>query len=139
MVLRARSKLSSNAPTLGFLVDFFDDGYQAAIAVGAAKAAKNAGAAIHSLVGGIVGSEVRSGLQRNHVFELASPNNVDGLVILGGSLVNHVGLDALTRYCERYRPVSMCSIGAPLNGMASVLVDNEIGMRSVVEHLLNAQ
>lgn len=135
MALRAHSRLGSKPPTLGFLVDLLDDGYQSAIVCGAATAAENAGAAIHCFVGGIIGSHLRSDLHRNHVFELANPTNIDGLVILGGSLVNHVGVEALARYCERYRPLPMCSIGAPLYGMSSVLVDNEIGMRSVIDHL----
>lgn len=138
MVLRARSRLGAKAPTLGFLVDLLDDGYQSAIVCGAAKAAENAGAAIHCFVGGVLGAQSRSDLQRNHVFELANAVTLDGLVILGGTLVNQLGVEALSRYCERYRPLPMCSVGAPIAGMSSVLVDNETGMRSVIEHLLIA-
>jgi phosphoserine phosphatase RsbU/P len=135
MVLRARSRLGVNAPTLGFLVDLLEDGYQSAVADGVLKAAKNGGATVLCFVGGILGSPERSALQRNHVFELASLATVDGLVVLGGTLVNHVGVDALAKYCERYRPIPMCSVGAPLTGIPNVLIDNEVGMRSVIEHL----
>jgi len=138
MALRARSRLGLNTTTIGFLVDLLDDGYQGAIVSGAAKAAENAGAAMHCFVGGIIGSPQRSDLQRNHVFELANGVNLDGLVVLGGTLVNQVGVDALTRYCERYRPLPMCSIGAPLGGMPSIVVDNEIGMHGIIDHLLIA-
>jgi phosphoserine phosphatase RsbU/P len=136
MVLRARSRLGVNAPTLGFLVDLLEDGYQSAVADGVLKAAKNAGAAVLCFVGGIVGSPARSAMQRNHVFELATPTTVDGLVVLGGTLVNHVGVVELTKYCERYRPIPICSVGEALTGMPNVLIDNEVGMRSIVEHLL---
>ncbi len=136
MLQRARSRLGANAPTLGFLVDLLEDGYQSAIADGVLKAAKNGGATVLCYVGGVLGSTERSAPQRNHVFELASPATVDGLVVLGGTLVNQIGPDSLARYCERYRPLPMCSVGAPLPGMPNVLIDNEVGMRSVIEHLL---
>lgn len=136
MVLRARSRIGANAPTIGFLVDLLEDGYQSAVAQGISKAAKNAGATVLCFVGGILGSEERAAPQRNHVFALANPTTVDALIVLGGTLVNHIGKEALAEYCSRYRPIPMCSIGAPLSGMPNVLIDNDAGMRSVVEHLI---
>lgn len=136
MVQRARSRLGANAPTLGFLVDLLEDGYQTAIADGVLKAAKNGGATVLCYVGGVLGAKDRAAPQRNHVFELAGPATIDGLVVLGGTLVNQVGPEALAKFCERYRPMPMCSVGAPLPGMPNVLIDNEVGMRSVIEHLL---
>jgi phosphoserine phosphatase RsbU/P len=136
MVQRARSRLGANAPTLGFLVDILEDGYHSAIADGVLRGAKNGGATVLCFVGGGLGSQEDWAPQRNHIFELASPATVDGLVILGGALVNHVGNEVSARYCERYRPMPMCSIGTSQLGMPSVLIDNEVGMRSVIEHLL---
>jgi DNA-binding LacI/PurR family transcriptional regulator len=138
MVQRARSRLGVNPQTIGFLADLLEDGYQSAIAGGVLKGAKNGGANVLCFVGGVLGSPLRSALQRNHVFELASPATVDGLVLLGGTLVNHVGPDALAKFCERYRPLPICSVGMELPGIASVLIDNEVGMRNVVEHLIVA-
>jgi phosphoserine phosphatase RsbU/P len=137
MVQRAKSRLGADAPAVGFLVDLIEDGYQTAIAAGVLKAAKDAGATVHCFVGGVLGSPDRSAPQRNHVYALASPATVDALVILGGTLVNHVGPEALARYFNRCRPMPMCSVAMPLDGMGSVLIDNKVGMRSAIDHLIN--
>ena len=136
MTPQIKSLLGADAPALGFLVDLLEDGYQTAIATGVFAAAKNAGASVQCFVGGVLGSPDRSAPQRNHVYRLANPNTVDALVILGGSLVNHVGPAELSRYFESCRTLPMCSIAMPLDGMASVLINNEVGMRGAIEHLI---
>lgn len=137
MVQRTKSRLGADATAVGFLVDRIEDGYQSAIAAGVLKAAKDAGATVHCFVGGVLGAPDRADLQRNHVYALASQVTVDALVVLGGTLVNHVGPDALARYFDRCRPMPMCSVAMPLDGMGSLLIDNKVGMRSVIEHLIN--
>ena len=121
---------------LGFLVDLLEDGYQTAIAAGVLAAAKNAGASVHCFMGGVLGSPDRSAPQRNHVYRLANPATVDALVILGGTLVNHIGPVALSRYFEPFGSLPMCSIAMPLDGMASVTINNEVGMRGAIDHLV---
>jgi len=137
MVQRTKSRLGADAPAVGFLVDLIEDGYQSAIAAGVLKAAKDAGATVHCFVGGVLDSPDRAALQRNHVYALASQATVDALVILGGTLVNHVGPQALGHYFDRCRPMPMCSVAMPLDGMGSLLIDNQVGMRSAIEHLIN--
>ena len=72
----------------------------------------------------------------NWVYDLAHPTNVDGLVVLSGSLGNAVGAEGLASFCARYRPMPICSVAIPLPGLSSVCIDNETGMRSAVEHLI---
>jgi DNA-binding LacI/PurR family transcriptional regulator len=136
MVHRIKSRFGADAPAVGFVVDLLEDGYQSAIAAGVLKAAKDAGATVRCFAGGVFGSPDRGAPQRNHVYELASQATVDALVILGGTLVNHVGPKALARYFERCRPMPMCSVAMLLDGMGSLLIDNRVGMRSVIEHLI---
>ena len=88
--------------------------------------------------GGVLRSPHRFGAQRNAIYEIAGPENIDGLLILSGSLGNHVGLGELIRFCERFRPLPMCSIAVALPGVSSVLVDNATGMRDAIVHLLEA-
>jgi phosphoserine phosphatase RsbU/P len=136
MAGRIKSRFGADAPVVGFLVDLLEDGYQSAIAAGVLKAAKNAGAIVHCFAGGVLGSPERSAPQRNQVFALATPASVDALVLLGGTLVNHVGPVALAHYFDRCRPMPMCSVGMSLEGMGSLLIDNKIGMRGAIEHLI---
>jgi hypothetical protein len=49
---------------------------------------------------------------------------------------NHLGLDDLARYCERYRPLPMSSIAAELEGMTSILINGEQALREGIRHLV---
>lgn len=124
--------------TLGLLVDWLEDGYQNSVLTGVADAARRADVNLICFAGGVLGSPHRFGLQRNAVHDLAGPENVDGLMIMSGALGNHIGAAALGRYCDRYRPLPMCSIAVALPGIPSVLVDNAAGMRAALIHLIEA-
>ncbi|HEX7671802.1 MAG TPA: diguanylate cyclase, partial [Polyangiaceae bacterium] len=132
--------------TLGFLVDWLEDDYQNVVLGGALEAAQERGVRLICFAGGALGTEGaapgRSGLlggaatQRNAIYDLAGPENVDGMMILSGTLGNRVGGRELARFCEGYRPLPLCSIAVALPGMPSVLVDNAAGMRAALVHLL---
>ena len=59
-------------------------------------------------------------------------------MLMSGTLGNHIGPEELSAYCERYRPLPMCSIAVPSPGIPSVLVDNATGMRDLLVHLVAA-
>ena len=122
--------------TLGLLVDRLEDDYQAAILSGIKDGAEEHQANLLCFVGGILRAPTRSHVQRNVVFEFAHRDNVDGLMVMSGTLGNTVGPAELARFCERYRPVPMCSIAVPLPGIPSILVDNATGMREAMQHLI---
>jgi phosphoserine phosphatase RsbU/P len=125
------------SPSVGFLVDLLDEGpYQWAVLRGAMEAAHDRGAHLLCFAGGVLGAPRGASGERNGVFELAKPSNVDAVVILSGSVGKHIGPDGLQEYCERYRSIPMCSIGVELKDVSSVRIDNETGMRSVIEHLI---
>jgi len=125
-------------PILGLLVDRLEDYYQNTILWAVAGAAAERGADVVCFAGGVLGSPDRFALQRNGLFELPGPDNVDGLLILAGTIGNTLGAEELARYCERYHPLPMCSIAVALDGIPSVLVDNDSGMREAMHHLIDA-
>jgi hypothetical protein len=132
------------------LVDWLEDDYQNVVLEGAVQAARQRGANLVCFAGGALGnpggapsaekvasaSARRFGARRNGIYDLVGPDCVDGLMILSGTLGNYAGRDELIRFCERYRPLPMCSIAVSLPGMPSVLVDNAAGMRAAVAHLI---
>jgi DNA-binding LacI/PurR family transcriptional regulator len=123
-------------PTVGFLVDWLEDSYQWSILRGALDAARDHGANLLCFAGGILGAPASEGGARAGVFDLVGPENVDALVILSGTLGNHVGAESLRAYCERFRPLPMCSVALDLEGISSVCVDDDVGMRQVLTHLV---
>ncbi|MBN1611919.1 MAG: substrate-binding domain-containing protein [Polyangiaceae bacterium] len=124
--------------TLGLLVDWLEDDYQNTVLGGISDAASEHDANLIVFTGGALRSPLRFSVQRNVVYELAGPENVDGLMLMTGTIANFVGPAELARYCERFQPLPMCSIAVALPGTPSVLVDNATGTRQAIVHLIRA-
>jgi DNA-binding LacI/PurR family transcriptional regulator/C4-dicarboxylate-specific signal transduction histidine kinase len=122
--------------TLGLFVDWLEDEYQNAVLCGAADAAKAHGASLLCFPGGGLETSERLGTQRNLIYQLAGTENIAGLLVLSGSLGNAVGPGGLGRFCERFRPLPLCSVAVPLPGIPSLLVDNASGIREALRHLV---
>jgi DNA-binding LacI/PurR family transcriptional regulator len=123
------------AASIGFLTDWLDHNYHWRVLRGAIDAAYERGANLLAFVGGRIPAAPNVSAT-NWVFELAKPTNVDGLVLLSGSLGNVVGSEGLLRFAQGYSAVPMCSVALPLAGMSSVSIDNAAGIRKLVEHLI---
>jgi len=126
---------SGPSPTIGLLVDSLDDSYQWSVLRGAMDSALECGAHLLCFAGGVLEAPRGNGGERNGVFDLATPTTVDALIVMSGAIGNRVGSDRLREYCERFRPLPMCSIAVELTDMSSVCIDNESGMRAAIEHL----
>lgn len=74
--------------------------------------------------------------QANVLYELAGPENLDGLIVWGGILGVHLGPEEFGRFCERFRPLPIVNAGMVLPGIPSVLVDSYGGIRALVSHLI---
>jgi phosphoserine phosphatase RsbU/P len=138
---RADSKrltVTAPAPTIGLLVDCLEDSYQWSVLRGAIDAAYDHGARLLCFAGGVLEAPPGQGGDRNGVFDLAGPKTVDALVVMSGAIGNRIGPERLREFCERYRPLPMCSIAVELGEMSSVSIDNESGMRVAIEHLIRA-
>jgi Transcriptional regulators len=135
MVPRALQPVA-RAPTFGVLVDWLEDEYQSAVVGGVVEAARESGVNLVCFVGAALHAPFRFGERRNVVYDLARSEGIDALVILAGTLGNHLGLDDLARYCERYRPLPMSSIAAEIEGMTSILIDGEPALRDGIRHLV---
>jgi DNA-binding LacI/PurR family transcriptional regulator/signal transduction histidine kinase len=122
--------------TIGLLVDYLENDYETAVLCGAGDAAREQDTNLVCFTGGVLDSPFRFGMQRNVIYELAGPDNVDGLLIMSGTLGNIIGPERLARYCQRYHPLPMCSIAVPLKDIPSVLVDNVTGTREAIAHLI---
>ena len=129
-------KLGGDRQTIGFLLDWIDGDYQMAVAEGVSVAARERNANLVCFAGGMFGLQERHASLRHHAFELASPESVDALLVLAGSIGNKVGAESVARFCERFRPLPLVSIAAELAGAPTVVVDNESGMRDAIAHMI---
>jgi len=131
-----RLTVTAPAPTIGLLVDSLEDSYQWSVLRGAMDASHDRGARLVCFAGGVLEAPQGEGGERNGVFDLASAKTVDALIVMSGAIGNRIGPARLREFCERYRPMPMCSIAVDLGDMSSVSIDNESGMRAAIEHLI---
>lgn len=122
---------------IALLMDAIEDDYQAGIVRGAASAAQHAGVELLCLAGGVLGEDPGDKRRlRNFVFELLDPQDFDGILVLGGSLGNQVGVGALSAWMQRFGELPKVSLGVELDSCHNVVVDGAPGMRSTIEHLI---
>lgn len=125
-------------PCIGVLVDRLEDEYQNQIFRGIHAAALERDASVFLLCGGILDAPYQPGRERNFIYDLVSPAALDGLIIMSGSLSNHVGPARTGAYCARFAPLPMCSIGVRLGGMPNVLIDNGSGLERSIDRLIES-
>jgi DNA-binding LacI/PurR family transcriptional regulator len=130
----APDRLGRKAPTIGVLLDWMGDQYQAGVLRGLVDTASNAGVSLLCFVGGQLSADGAQAGGRHRMYEVCGGRNVEGVVVLGSTLIHGVGPGALARHCERYRPLPVCCIGVDLPGFPSITVDNEVGVRGLIEH-----
>src|SRR5579883_515522 len=124
--------------TLALLIDYLRDPYQNAVFVAVDDAARENDAHLIAVTGGIIGSPDPSWSQRTVLYDMIGPHNVQALIVASGTMGVALGPARLARYLERYRPLTVVSTAYELEGWPSVVVDNERGMRTILEHLVVA-
>jgi phosphoserine phosphatase RsbU/P len=123
-------------PRIGFIATDLVDEYEAEVLRGARDAALARDANLWCFVGGELQSELPGDAERNRIFDVVGPENVDGVVVIAGALANKCGPDVLPRFCERFAGLPMCTIAGQVEGVPSVEVNNQAGMREAVAHLI---
>ena len=135
--MHSNSRLLSAAPkTIGFLVDWIDGAYQSHVLSGARDAARDRRVQLLCFSGGMLNSDFRGGLRRNSIFDLVGAGNVDGLILMSGTIGNQIGESGLMAYAERFGKLPRVSVAVELPNTASVVVDNRTGIENAITHLI---
>jgi diguanylate cyclase (GGDEF)-like protein len=124
-------------PTIGFLVDSIQESYQSTVLAGVRDAAATADVSVLCFCGGVFEGGDVSAAQRNAIYEFIDPRTVDGLVVMSGAIGNVVGPAEMAAFCAAYRPLPIVSIAAALDGIPSVVVEDDTGMRDAVAHVID--
>jgi DNA-binding LacI/PurR family transcriptional regulator len=120
------------------LVSDSSEEYQAAVLQGAREVALAERAIVRSFAGGNLGSGRQDDETRNEIFDLVRLDAVDALIILSGAISDFCSEEHVTRFCERFQGLPLCTVGDDLPGIPSVRADNRAGVRSAIAHLLEA-
>lgn len=129
---------SKSRPTIGLLLEntVNRSGYQVDVWSGVADALRDR-ANLISFAGGTLGNSDSSEAEnmQNIAYDLASINNVDGLII-SGTLGSFVDAEEFQNFIKRFEPLPMVSTIVSFPGIPSVMVDNKKGMRDMLNHLI---
>ncbi len=130
----------STRPTIGLLIENTAGvgEYQSTLWAGITDAAQEKDVNLICFTGGTLGFSPYNEFenQRNVAYDLVTTENVDGLVISGGSLSSFATPEEIRSLYDRYLPLPMVSIAVSFAGIPSILVDNDKGMRDVIVHLI---
>jgi sigma-B regulation protein RsbU (phosphoserine phosphatase) len=134
MLSSAASPESSR--TIGVLVDSLYYYYSTDILNGILHSARAHDVRVLCFVGGWIETPAALGNRGNFLYDLVSRQNVEGLLMVTGSFGNYCSQEVLARFVRRYAPIPTVSIGAQIEGVPSVLVDNDFGMSELVHHVI---
>ncbi len=128
-------RLGRPRTTVGLLIDWVSTPYHAGILNGVQQFCEYNDLNLVCFVTGRIGSTLESEQCRNLLTELASEHTVDGLVVCASSLQNFSGYAHMRNFLARYEHLPMVTLHEAFPGIPSVAVDNEAGMRLLLDHL----
>ena len=130
------NRFLASRPTIGLLLGELEERYQSRLWPVIVEVAREKGVNLFCFPGGPLRGGNEFMAQRNVVFDLVSPKNLDALLLFSGNLANYVTQEEINAFCQRYQPLPMVSIGLPIDNIPSILVDNSKGIRTVTRHLI---
>lgn len=121
---------------LGLFIDRIDDSYQNRLMAELTDSAREAGVSLICFCAGP--GRLPTGVisTRPTSYSLATPDTVDALIVSTPTVSSALGWSELESQLARFGDIPIISIGAEVEGAASVLLDNREATRLVVEHLL---
>ncbi len=123
--------------TIALLFDNLSSEYAVHLRRSVERAASQRDVSVLTVVGQPLGAPEATAVTQNQIYELISPDCVDGVIVVSATVGHYCGEDGLVALCKGYAPLPVCSVGVALPGIPSLIVDNEAGMKAGVEHLIS--
>jgi PAS domain S-box-containing protein len=131
-----KKKSRKKRPTIGLLLDWPGTPYQMKLWSGVADFAREADVNLICFIGGAINSPYTYEQHRNKLYDLISKDRVDGLVILTSTIGHFVGHNGMRDFFARFDYLPLISIATQMENVPSIVVDNELGMRDLMNHLI---
>jgi DNA-binding LacI/PurR family transcriptional regulator len=123
---------------IAFVTDSLFGAYQSELRKAFERAALRRGLDVVTLIGRGLGHADPAERAQNVLYDWLTPESVDGAVLLSSTLMNFLGSGPLEGLIARLGTMPKVSIGATLQRVPSITVDNRAGMRAAVDHLIEA-
>jgi signal transduction histidine kinase/DNA-binding LacI/PurR family transcriptional regulator/DNA-binding response OmpR family regulator len=131
-----RNNVRTDAPTIGLLTSGGDDPVDHMVWAGAADLARERGVSLLCFPGKPLHAPHGFDAQSNVLYDLVTPESVDGLIIWLAGLMQRADLEEARDFCARYDDLPIVTTGVLVKGIPGVTVDNYHGMHQVVSHLI---
>jgi|GEM_PF-1471746 len=122
--------------TIGLLIDWIENPYHIELISGVVDTAKKNKVNLFNFIAGAYNTKRNWEIPRNLLYDIINIKNIDGLIISTGSISNFSGLNEIENLCQRYHDLPIVSISHKINNICSILVDNEIGFKNLILHLI---
>lgn len=126
----------SKNPIIGFLTPTINDDVSLNMWRGVEDAARQRGFSLLCLAGGRLRKDADYREQGNILYDLVSPQELDGLISWASTLGSYLDYDDVVAFHQRYAPLPIVSLTLPLKGAHTVAADSYRGMRDALVHLI---
>lgn len=133
-LLNRKTAMSNN--TIGLFIDNLYDYYGSDILRGVKKFAKENGLKIICFNGGCINSNLYNFNQKSEIYNLAGIDNVDGIIALSASLGSYINKEELKKFYSQFHNIPIVNIGMKIDGMSSITIDNDRGLRDLLIHFI---
>jgi DNA-binding LacI/PurR family transcriptional regulator/signal transduction histidine kinase len=120
---------------IGYLASGLFSSYNSLVWNGIYEACSEAGAVFLYFSGGELRSPMITQSTRNPIFDLATADIVDGLLVNTATTFHYIAPAEALDFMSRRPPVPMVSIGVKLGDWPAVTTDSGIGIGDMVRHL----
>jgi diguanylate cyclase (GGDEF)-like protein/putative nucleotidyltransferase with HDIG domain len=121
---------------IGIIVDNLYN-YQWSILSGIFSAGENFNINLLTFIGKTLKSPYNFEKQGNIIYDFISKENIDGLIILSSAISSNVPLEETILFCQNFaKNIPTISIGLIIEGITSIIIDNKIGLKELLTHLI---
>lgn len=129
---------SNTAPTIGLVFTNETKSIMVDQWAGVLDEAREQNVNLICLAGGVLNNPYTSDTQAGVLFDLVSDRRMDALIIWTGVLNWYISDAEMIRFCQKFARLPMVSVEATVSGIPNVLADSALGMRQLMEHLINS-
>lgn len=130
-------EVTKKRSTVAFFVNALEGDYNEALCRGIIDAAEENDVNLIILPGETIKMDYTGQYNYNVIYEFVCRHNVDALITASSVLCGFVTRAEFETFCLRYRPLPLVSIGVPIKGFSSVLINSRTGLKQVIGHLIN--
>lgn len=123
--------------TIAFFMTELEGDYSEALYNGVTDAAEENDVNLFVLPGKTLKMPYTNQYNYNVIYDFINHKNADALVICSSSLYGPISREELVAFCLSYKPLPLVSIGVPIEGVPSIVIDNRTGLKQIINHLIN--